>query len=772
MSIGTTKIKFRKRFIQKGIIFCVSTVSIFFILNLIFPLKVNVDYSQIILDKDGSVIHSFLTKDDKWRMYTELNEISPGLRKAIIYKEDKYFYWHLGINPFAICRAMINNIFYSRRTSGASTISMQVIRLLFPNERTYFNKITEMFRAVQLEMKYSKEEILQFYMNLVPYGGNIEGVKAASLLYFGRLPDKLSLAQIVALAVVPNRPVSLKPGKNNDRIFESRNKWLIKMKQSEIFPMKDIEDALKEPLEAVRMQVPRFAPHLANRLHEMYPNVPIVRSMLDKIKQESAASITYNYSKRLRKYNINNAAVIIINNKTHGIEAYVGSQDFFDNENSGQVDGVNALRSPGSALKPLIYAAAFDQGLFTPKSVIADVPVNFDGYAPQNFDEQFHGKVTVEKALSLSLNIPAVKTLNLLGLSTITDKLKQAGFEQMQANKNLGLSLALGGCGVKLIEMTSLYSSFANYGKFSPAKFLNDSTNNSSIQLISPASAFMISEILSTLTRPDLPNNFESSVHIPKVAWKTGTSYGRRDAWSIGFNTKYTIGVWVGNFSGEGVPELSGADIATPLLFEIFNSIDYSFGRDWFITPKDIDYRLVCPETGIVPNEFCKNPIIDYFIPKVSNSQRCMHLKNIFLSANEKFSYCTSCLPANGYKEKVFPNISPELISYYENEKINYIKIPLHNPECTRVFSEQAPKIISPVAEKEYLLEKGEGQIMLSCNAANEVQIVYWYINDKLYKSCKVTETVFFKPNEGPVKISCSDDMGRNTNEIIKVKYF
>ena len=772
MTVNEIRNKFKTRFVKRGVIFIVVSGLIFLILNFIYPLEIKVKYSQVILAKDGSVLHSFITEDEKWRMFTELNEISQKLRKAIVYKEDRYFYWHLGVNPFSILRAAINNLFYSRRTSGASTITMQVIRLLYPNERTYPNKISEMFRSLQLEMKYSKEEILQLYLNLVPYGGNIEGVKAASMLYFGRLPDKLSLAQIVSLAVVPNRPVSLKPGKNNNRIFKARNKWLIKMKQAGLFPVNEIEDALKEPMDAVRIEAPRFAPHFANRLHEIYPNIPIVRSTLDKQKQESVSAITYNYSKRMRNHNINNVAVLIINNKTHGIEAYVGSQNFFDTENSGQVDGVNSFRSPGSALKPLIYAAAFDVGLYTPKSVVADVPVNFDGYAPKNYDEQFNGNVSIEKALSLSLNVPAVKTLNILGISSIMDKLKQAGFEQMNEVKKYGLSLALGGCGVRLIEMTSLYSAFANYGIFYPPKFLKEDTISNGTQLISASSSYMISEILSTLTRPDLPNNFESSVHIPKIAWKTGTSYGRKDAWSIGYNTNYTIGVWVGNFSGEGVPELSGADIATPLLFEIFNTIDYDARKDWFIQPEELDFRLVCPETGMVPDEFCINPVMDYFIPKISNSQRCTHLKKVFLSGNEKISYCTSCLPATGYKEKYFPNISPELIAYFDVEHMSYKKIPMHNLECTRIFSEQGPKIISPINNKEYLLEKGESQLMLSCNVANEVQTVYWYINDKLYKSCNASENIFFQPMEGAIKISCSDDKGRNTNEVIKVKYY
>jgi penicillin-binding protein 1C len=324
---------------------------------------------------------------------------------------------------------------------------------------------------------------------------------------------------------------------------------------------------------------------------------------------------------------------------------------------------------------------------------------------------------------------------------------------------------------VSLEELTGLFSAFANGGKFIKPHFLKGDTVNAEVSLVSPASAYMISEILSSITRPDLPNNFESSIHIPKIAWKTGTSYGRRDAWSVGYNANYTIGVWIGNFSGKGVPELSGADMATPLLFELFNTMDYNSNNHWFVPPADLDVRLVCAESGKVPEEFCEHQIIDEFIPKISSNERCSHMKKIFLSSDEKFSYCTSCIPLNGYKEKYFTSTAPELIAFYESEHIGYQKIPDHNPNCTRIFTEQAPQISSPVNNKEYIIEKNEGQLMLGCNAGGEVKTVYWYINDRLYKKSGVTESVFFQPQEGEIKISCSDDKGRNADIKIRVKY-
>ena len=261
-------------------------------------------------------------------------------------------------------------------------------------------------------------------------------------------------------------------------------------------------------------------------------------------------------------------------------------------------------------------------------------------------------------------------------------------------------------------------------------------------------------------------------MHIPKIAWKTGTSYGRRDAWSIGYNKKYTVATWVGNFNGQGVPELTGAEMATPLLFNIFNSIDYNSENDWFIAPKSVDFRNVCNESGMIPNEFCENPGIDYYLPGVSSTQQCEHLKEVYVSPDEKISYCVSCLPDAGYKKKLYPNYEPDLVSFYETEGIKYTHIPPHNPKCDRIFTDKPPVITSLVDNKEYLIEKADPQLLLSCNADNDVKTVYWYINNRFYKSARANEKIFFSPTAGKIKISCSDDKGQNKDINIHVGFY
>jgi len=792
------KMRFVKRVSNKKLLIwgrdvLVSAAALFLLflaLNRIFPLPDRIEYSTIVTDNKGEVIHAFLTRDQQWRMKTDLAEISPLLRKTIIEKEDKYFYYHPGINPLAMLRALGRNILAMRRTSGASTITMQVARELEPKRRTYWNKLVEVFRAFQLEWKYSKDEILQLYLNKVPYGGNIQGVKSASILYFGKNPDHLSLAEITALSVIPNRPSTLVMGKRNDLIVAERNKWLRRWAKEKVFTPKEIEDALAEPLIARRGTVPQLVPQLALKLKKSGRD--IVHTTIDLNMQLKIEKLVKDYSRTLALKNIRNAAVIVLDNKTHRAVSYVGSADFHDSSDGGQVNGAAAIRQPGSTLKPLLYGLCIDAGLLTPKMTIMDVPVNFDGYVPENYDRTFNGYVTMEYALEHSLNIPAVRSLKALGPDVLIRKLSMCDFRQVNKDRGkLGLSMILGGCGATLEELTGMYSIFANGGRWvrpqyttddsaaaMPARFRNawrpaDGPDPAGgRRVLSSAAAFMINDILSKVNRPDFPVSWQTTVHLPKVAWKTGTSYGRRDAWSIGYNMKYTVGIWVGNFSGVGIPELSGANVATPLLFTVFNTIDYDDDASWFAQPEDCDIRKVCTETGLPPGDYCDHLVTDYFIPLVSPSKKCDNMQEVYVSADEKVSYCRVCLPEAGYKKKIYKVVPPEMKDYFEANKIAYVPIPPHNPACEKMFAEGGPVVISPTNGSEYLINRKDPEpVQLRCKVGNDVGRVYWYINDHFYKAGDAGTKQFFIPTEGPVKVSCTDDKGRNKNVWIRVRY-
>jgi penicillin-binding protein 1C len=752
-----------------------TTLLLFVVLDFLFPLPKQKEFSKEIHAKDGTLLTAYLTKDDKWRLRTELDEVSSDLVKGVIEKEDSWFYWHFGINPVSIVRALYKNIFSGEIESGASTITMQVARLLEPKKRTYFNKIVEMFLATQLEIKYSKREILELYLSLLPFGGNIEGVKSASYIYFDRPPDKLSLAQSITLAVIPNDPNTLRLDRSNEEILAKRNGWIGKFKQAKIFSSSDLKDAHDEPIEKNRYAIPTSAPHFSYYVKDNFSG-DILNTTLDLSIQQTAENILLRNVRKVFYKGITNGAVLVIDNKNSSVVGYCGSADFYDEGSFGQVNGVTAIRSPGSTLKAALYAYAFDEGNLTPQMKISDIPTDFHGYQPENYDLKFYGNVSAEFALVNSLNIPAVKLLEQIGLNNFVSFLGGAGFNQIQKQKSkLGLSLILGGCGTTLQELTRLFSSFARKGKLYPLNFISNENEEVGEQIFSEASSYLVASILSGINRSDIVN-FSNYSKLPKFAWKTGTSYGKRDAWAIGFNPNYTIGVWMGNFNGVGSPNLSGSEVAVPLLFDLFNAIDYNPNVKWFEIPEDLYTRNVCSESGLIPTQYCTNVIHDFAIKNKSNNEVCNIHKPVYVNLEETIQYCTDCLPSSGYKKVVYPVYQPELTVWLSQNENNFYSPPRHNPDCTAKFTEGGPKILSPSEDYEYFLESPQTnekqEILLLAASDSRVKTHYWYINDKFYKKCKPGERIFFNPQEKDLKITCLDDKGRDRSIRIEIKYY
>jgi penicillin-binding protein 1C len=749
-------------------------ILLFLLIDLAFPVLTSIPYSNLILANDNKLLNASLASDQQWRMKATISEVNPLLIKTIIYKEDRWFRFHPGVNPIAITRAVWQNISSGKRVSGASTITMQVIRMLEPRRRTLASKLIECFRALQLELHHSKNEILELYINLLPYGGNIQGVKAASFLYFAQEPQALSLAQIVTLSVIPNNPNHQRLGVNNQHIVSERNLWLKKIYAKGIFDKASLDDALIEPLTARRYDAPKQIAHFARLLSAKHPGETVIKTYINPRIQDFIENTLSNTVNMYRGLGVGNSAIVLIDNHTHAVVAYAGSAGFSESRFQGQVDGAAALRSPGSALKPFLYALAMDRGLITPKTILQDIPQNFNGYRPLNYDETFRGRLPASQALALSLNIPAVDLANRVGVDLLNEQLSRGGQQWIsKRKKTLGLSVILGGCGVTLTELTNLYSCLASGGIKYPLQFSTSEELAESDTLFSEPAVWMVGEILTGLKRPDLPNNFENTVNLPHIAWKTGTSYGRRDAWSFGYNPDYTLGVWVGNFDGTGVPELSGADFATPILFKIFNYLTFNQKPAWFKRPASLDFRLVCSESGLPPGESCTNLIMDDYIPAVSPNRKCDHLIPVFVNEAGTVSYCRSCLPQAGYCTDFFSNLSPGLIAFYEEEQIPYRKIPPHNPLCNRIYHSDSPLITSLTEGKEYILyASAKQQLQLAFTAASDVNKVFWYINDKFFKEALPGQKLFFTPDAGMIKISCSDDKGRNTDIQVKVSFY
>lgn len=752
----------------------VAVVSCFVLLSALFPLPPLKPYSLVIEDRNGQFLHAFLADDGAWRLRTSPNEIPAKLKRILIEKEDKYFYSHPGVNPLALARAAIQNVQTGRRTSGASTITMQIARMLERKERTYFNKLIEMFRALQLEWRYSKDELLEIYLSIVPLGGNIEGLKSASLMYYQTPPERLNIAQLFDLILIPNDPNDLQPDKNPDRLLAERKRRALPWIAKGFFTKEDSAILWQTGARATRKALPRLAPHFALRVQSQRRDSSQVRSSLDLRIQKTAAMLLSNHLRAWKQYDVHNGAALILDNTSKEIVAYVGSEDFDDSTARGQVDAVKAVSSPGSTLKPFLFALQMEKGMLTPRTRMLDTPYDVDGYLAENYDGTYSGLVYAEDALRRSLNVPLIRLLREVHVESFVEFVSQAGFSSLQLQKSkLGLSVVLGGCGVSLEELVGAYATFASGGVYAPPSFEHQAkpARGTTRQVFSSSTAFMITEILSGLNRPDLPNNFESAKHLPKIAFKTGTSYGRRDAWTIGYSSEYTVGVWVGNVTRRGSPELVGSKAAAPLVVDIFNSIAKRHQKTILPRPNDINVREVCANSGLLPTPRCAHLVDDVYSISRSSTRRCEVETEMLVSLDGAMSFCPSCVGTKPYRVESRSVYPPELVSFWATAGVSVPKAPLHNPACVRLFPGDAPKIVGLANEMTYYVVSTKQKLALQANVGLDVRELIWYVNEKLFGRTRAGEKLFVSLADGNHTLTCLDDKGRMSSVQIKVKH-
>ena len=723
--------------------------------------------STLVFGADGELLRAFTAVDGSWRIRTTLDQISPVLQRFLIAYEDSSFYWHPGVNPLAIIRAYRQNKAAGRIVSGGSTITMQIARMMEPKARTWIHKIIETGRAVQLEQRYGKRRLLEIYFNIAPYGGNIEGVAAASWLYFGKEPTRLSYAEAALLAALPNSPTRLRPDLHPGRARQARDKVLKIVYRKGLISKREYEEALAEPVPAARQELPFLAPQFCQELLDQNPGKPRIYSTLNIRTQLLAERLVRDHLKGLASQGITNGAVVVIDNRKHELLAAVGSADFFNAVAQGQVNGYRAARSPGSALKPFVYALGFEKGVITPQHYLEDVPIDFKGgYAPENFDKKFNGAVPVREALARSLNVPAINVLLMLGEEDgLYPMLSRIGLSTLAGDDRYGLTIALGGCEVTLLELACLYSALANGGVYQFPKLIKDQAENLPVRLFSPGAAYLVTEILTELRRPDLPTCWEFT-SLPKIAWKTGTSYGYRDAWSVGYNKRYTIGVWIGNFAGDGRPGLVGAEVAAPLLFDIFNEVDTGKGG-WFSQPATVGTRKVCAVSGQVPGEYCEKLVTESYLTDRSPDQKCSFHQAYLVDPQSGYR-----LPPHYYSlakngvEKTYIKWPPRIAAWREANGYPVERIPSLIPDWQRLQPGQAPIIRSPSENYVYQLREGIAKefqkICLEAAAANDVHKLYWFIDGKLLGTVYPGEKLFYIPVPGNHRLVCQDDQGRS----------
>ena len=744
--------------------------------------------------------------------------------------------------------ALHDNVKSGEVVRGGSTITMQLARLMEPKARNVPNKLIEMFRAIQLELAYSKYEILSFYFNMLPYGGNIVGTETASRFYFNKPQYAISLSEAALLAAIPNAPERLRPDRFPENARHARAKVLNRLRARGEISEQQWQAALREPIPTKRHPLPFKAPHLSRMLVNSYQASVIRHQLRDGfVKQDS--SLTENYStadgriyttidakvqetavrilreylntsaagiansRRLQSHTASTGAIVVMDTQSRQVLAMVGSHDFFDQSASGQINGTLASRSPGSTLKPFVYALGIEQGLITPETLLFDVPVTYSGYEPVNYDGTYNGYVTARQALARSLNVPAVNLHARLKNRTLHAFLKQAGISTLAPAKKYGLSMVLGGCEVNLLELTTLYAGLANMGEFAPYQivisgqqqsknFSADSrgkpreTEGYSQRLLRKETSFIITEMLTTSQLPvntvKNPEAFEVTLNLPKIAWKTGTSYGHRDAWCIGYSPKLTIGVWLGNFDGKGAPMLSGTDAATPVLFALFNALTRQDTHRWFTRPEHLKRREVCALTGAPPSLHCPTRKNDVYIPGISPVKACAIHKRIFVDEATGYSFCSHCrnLPtteknyAQDARDRHNTNVQTKIFEEWPAKAATWLAkngfavpmLPKHNPLCTGTIAGTAPVILSPTEDTVYYIRNGvpleQQKIQLSASTSNRTQQLFWFLDGELIFKGNAGQPHWLTPIKGEHVLTCVDAEGRSASRPLHIISF
>lgn len=697
--------------------------------------RIQKDYSQVILARDTTFLRVFLNEHEQWCLPPQLQaEVPENLKLAVLTYEDQYFYRHPGVNPIALIRAFYLNIKHRRVVSGGSTITMQLARMTQNNPRTISNKVRELFLALKLEFRLSKQEILNDYLCHAPFGSNIRGYIAASYRFFGKMPDQLTWGEAATLAVLPNAPGMVFPSKNDARLETKRNALLLKLFHKKIIDRETYELSLLEYTPKEIIPFPLAAPHLTDRIHAEN-QLSIVHTTIDQDIQSETNFFVKQHSAQLQQMGIANVCAMVLDNTSGEVVSYVGSQDFDDLENQGRVDGIRAARSSGSILKPFLYALAIDDGIILPQTLIKDVPTYFNSFSPSNASESFSGIVPASQALIHSLNIPAVRLLNAYGVHKFYNQLKAAGLKTLFRHADdYGLPIILGGAEVTPWDMAKLYRGMAEGGKFGDITYLQHEGQGRKQQLISPGATHLILEEMKELIRPGLEFYWKKYSSQRPIAWKTGTSYGHKDAWAVGTTPKWTIVVWVGNFDGSSNKGISGMRSAGPLLFNILKVLPSQNNSDWFKPRlKDFVPITVCEQTGFYPTENCEQTLRVNAPIHMKPIKTCTYHHRYQIDISEGYVVCSHCWTENRVAKNIL-KYNPD-VNYYLRKNGNLVDSePIHNPSCSIAQENDIIQIIYPLQDANVFIPKdfdGAHQPLVSRFASQFPQReVFWYLDD------------------------------------------
>jgi len=704
-------------------------------------------YSTVVTDRNGELLGARIASDGQWR-FPPSDTVPEKFRTALIEFEDRWFAYHPGVNPVSIARAAAGNIKAGHVTSGGSTITMQVIRMSRGRERNIGQKIIEAILATRLELRCSKNEIIGLYASHAPFGGNVVGLEAASWRYFGRPPDELSWGEAATLAVLPNSPGEIHPGKNRTRLLEKRNRLLGSLYRHGHIDSLDFVLACDEPLPGEPVALPQEAHHLTEYYWKTSPGKRI-KTAIDIHLQKQIQAVTDQWNNEFSQTGIHDLAAIVKDVRTGETLAYIGNANPDRKRPGGEVDIIRAPRSTGSILKPLLYCALLQDGEILPNTLLPDVPININGFSPQNFNRQFYGAVPASEALARSLNVPSVHLLRRFGVAKFLDILRKCGMTTLKGSaSHYGLSLILGGAEGTLGDITSIYSKLSASYQSADTTHTSKGDRLHNFPLKDKCALWWTFDALKEVNRPD-EIDWRLIGSIKKVAWKTGTSFGFRDAWAVGVTADYAVGVWAGNAQGQGVPGLTGARTAGPVMFEIFNLLpikeyDSEYSRNgWFKEPVYGDYIIaeVCRESGCLKGVSCESSDTLMLPRKSVKSEPCPHHKVI-----------------DGVRTFILP---PSMEWYYRQHH------PEYTPAMEKGKTDSSPmEFIYPEnGAVIYIPRQLDGSITgITFNLAHRTPKVnvFWHLDNEYVGQTQMIHQLTLKPSPGKHSVTAVDESGNS----------
>lgn len=732
----------------------------------------HVPYATVVTDRNSELLGARIAADGQWR-FPPTDTVPEKFTTCLTEFEDRYYRYHWGVNPVAIGRAIVQNVKAKRVVSGGSTITMQTIRLARGEKRTISEKLVEAIWATRLEFRYSKDKILALYASHAPFGGNVVGLDAAAWRYFGHSSNQLSWAEAATLAILPNAPSLIHLSKNREALLKKRNRLLYRLHQRNIIDEIDYELAISESLPAEPLPLPQIAPHLVSHFYQNRKGEQTLSS-IDKDVQLQIENLLVRWNNEFIRSDIRNMAALVIDVQTNQVVAYCGNVGFNENKSANQVDIIRSPRSTGSILKPLLYYIALQEGEILPNTLLADIPLNINGFSPQNFNLQYDGAVPASKVIARSLNVPTVLLLRQYGIPKFYDFLKKSGITTLtKPSAHYGLSLILGGAEATLWDITSVYTDMARNLKgldHTACCLLPGEKTIKEKSYFQPGAVWQTFDAIKEVDRPE-EIDWRTIPSMQTIAWKTGTSFGFRDAWAVGVTPRYVVGVWVGNASGEGKPGLVGARTAGPVMFDIFNLLPSS---GWFERPTEVFTEVeVCRQSGHLKGRFCDETDTLLICSNGHKTTPCPYHIHVNLSADEHFRVYEHCVGEEPVIQKSWFVLPPVWEWFYKQHHPEYKPLPPFKSGCGD--DAQLPmQFIYPQRNARISLPKqmdgSEGEVTFELVHSSSNATIFWHLDDEYLTSTRDFHKISLQPSKGKHAVTVVDNEGHTLSISITIE--